>query len=265
MNSDFQNLIDHIREKSNNDTELGQSFEQISKVFFENDLIQQQQFSQIWHYKDWARLHSEYSSKDIGIDLVGELKDEDGFCAIQCKCYESNHTIAKADIDSFISASSTSDFKRLILIDTSFQNLGENAQKVINNLDKEYIRIQQNEFENSNIDWERYLNANQEIKFKRKKLLRDDQEYVVDKVLKEFETNDRGKIIMACGTGKTFTSLKIAEKMPNKGKLILFMVPSLALMSQVIRDWKNDAEKEFIAFSACSDKKVGNKKNFIIY
>ena len=39
------------------------------------------------------------------------------------------------------------------------------------------------------------------------------------------------------------------------------MVPSLSLMSQTIREWKNDSKFPFNAFSACSDKKVGKKKN----
>ena len=68
---------------------------------------------------------------------------------------------------------------------------------------------------------------------------------------------DRGKLIMACGTGKTFTGLRIAETIAGKGKRVLFMVPSLALMSQTVREWKNDCQQDFTAFSACSDTKVG--------
>ena len=59
---------------------------------------------------------------------------------------------------------------------------------------------------------------------------------------------------------KTFVSLRIAEKIAGKGKMVLYMVPSLALMSQTIREWKNDASEDFYAFSACSDKKVGKRK-----
>ena len=66
-------------------------------------------------------------------------------------------------------------------------------------------------------------------------------------------------MIMACGTGKTFTSLRIAETIAGPGKKVLYMVPSLALMSQTIREWKNDATDDFTAFSACSDIKVGKR------
>lgn len=62
-----------------------------------------------------------------------------------------------------------------------------------------------------------------------------------------------------CGTGKTFTGLRIAEALAGAGKRILFMVPSLALMSQTVREWKNDSQDVFTAFSACSDTKLGRR------
>jgi len=37
------------------------------------------------------------------------------------------------------------------------------------------------------------------------------------------------------------------------------MVPSLALMSQTVREWKNDSEDAFTAFSVCSDTRVGKR------
>ena len=259
--SSFKTAINLIREKSNNDVELGTAFEKLSKVFFENDSTQKEQYSKVWHYEDWAKLHDGYATQDIGIDLVAKLRNEEGYCAIQCKCYKSDYSISKSDLDSFISASSTQDFKRLILIDTSTQRLGKNAESVFSNLNKEYIRIQLAELEDSLIDWISFIKNEKEIRFRKKKDLRDDQLIAVKKVIEGFSNADRGKMIMACGTGKTFTSLKIAEEFAGSGKLVLYMVPSLALMSQTIREWKNDSIKSFNAFSACSDKKVGKRKD----
>ena len=261
MSSKFKNILNSYRSKANNFTEVGNYFEKLSKVYLENDPIQTQEYSEVWHYKDWAKNFHDYSSEDIGIDLVAKLKNQEGYCAIQCKSYNSDHSISKSDIDSFISASSTNDFKRIVLIDTSEKSIGKNAKKVIDNLDKEYSRIKVSSFESSPIDWDRLVNGDGEIKFLSKKELREDQELVKEKVCKGLKEQDRGKIIMACGTGKTLTSLRIAEEFAGEGKMVLFMVPSLALMSQVVREWKNDAKNEFLAFSACSDKKVGNKKS----
>ena len=125
--SSLHKALEILRNKANNDTELGKSFEKLCKIFFENDATQTQQYSKIWHYTDWAKENIEYSKVDIGIDLVAKLRNEDGFCAIQCKFYKSDHSISKSDLDSFISASSTPDFKRLVLIDTSAQLINRHA------------------------------------------------------------------------------------------------------------------------------------------
>ena len=257
----FQKVIEHLRNEASTDVELGTAFEKLVKVFLENDPTQKQEYIEVWHYKDWAKNHPEYSSIDTGIDLVAKLSNQNGYCAIQCKCYQSEHSISKADIDSFISAAATKDFKRLMLVDTSLQTLGKNASNTLSNLSQEYIRIQLKELEDSLIDWNSYIKNNGEINFRPKKQLRDDQSFVLEKVRNGFLNNDRGKIIMACGTGKTFTSLRITEDIAGEGKIALYMVPSLALMSQTIREWKNDSINEFIAFSACSDSKVGRRKS----
>ena len=139
----FKKALNLIREKSNNEQELGFAFEKICKIFFENDATQTQEYSQVWHYKDWAKQNPGYSETDIGIDLVAKLRNDEGYCAIQCKCYQSEYSISKSDIDSFVSASSTPDFTRLVLIDTSTEPLGKNSQSVFDNLSAEYVRIQQ--------------------------------------------------------------------------------------------------------------------------
>lgn len=259
MATDFHEVLTRIRDKAKNDKELGDIFEKICKIFFENDSIQKQQFSKVWHYKDWAKSRKEYSQTDIGIDLVAQIRDSNRFCAIQCKCYAPDHIISKADLDSFISASSTDDFKRLILIDTSNQDIGQNAKMVFKNLHKTYQRIQTYEFEQSRIQWLTYLNEDR-VSLLAKKELRDHQIQAVRDVKQGFKKYDRGQMIMACGTGKTFASLRIAEELTSKGKLALYIVPTLALMSQTVREWKNDCTHDFTAFSACSDIKVGKRK-----
>ena len=90
MVSSFQQAIALIREQAKNDTELGTAFEKLSKIFLEHDATQKQQYSQVWHYEDWAKEREGYSNRDIGIDLVAKIRGEDSYCAIQCKCYESS-------------------------------------------------------------------------------------------------------------------------------------------------------------------------------
>ena len=260
MASQLQQALDIIRTKGTNDTERGTAFERLVKVFLENDAIQSQEYSKVWHYREWAKERPNYTNKDIGIDLVAQIQSDGTYCAIQCKFYAPEHQITKSDLDSFISASASNDFSRLLLIDTSHQDIGRNAQAVFDNLEKQYNRIPISELEESRIDWLTYVNENR-VRLYSKKDLRDHQKLALDAVRKGFNEADRGKLIMACGTGKTFTSLRIAEDMAGKGKLVLYMVPSLALMSQTVREWKNDAIDDFTAFSACSDIKVGSRAN----
>lgn len=259
MTSNLRKVLETFREDSSTRTELGRYFERLTKIYLEHDEIQKQQFSKVWTYKDWAKEHG-YQSQDIGIDLVAQNSDGDGYCAIQCKFYHADTSIRKEDIDSFISASSSADFTRLLLVDTSSQPLGKNTQAVLDKIDKVWNRIQIEELEKSRIDWTTFVREDR-LEYHEKKELRDHQIQAIRDVKRGLSKSDRGRLIMACGTGKTFTSLRIAEDIAGNGRLVLYMVPSLALMSQTIREWKNDAERDFIAFSACSDVKVGRKSS----
>lgn len=65
---------------------------------------------------------------------------------------------------------------------------------------------------------------------------------------------------MACGTGKTFTSLKIAEEVAGKDKLVLFLVPSLNLLSQTLTEWTQQSAVPLHSFAVCSDAEVGKQR-----
>lgn len=248
-------LLEKYRTGSSNTTEQGEYFERLVRVFLENDDTQKQFFSEVFPFKQWAQAHS-WSGTDTGIDLVATLADGSGFAAIQCKFYAPNHTIQKPDIDSFIAAASNDVFTRLIIVDTTKKEFGKNTKETLDKLSKDWNRIGINELEASRIDWSQFIRTGT-VSLAQKKDLRDHQRDALTQVMKGLGEADRGKLIMACGTGKTFTGLRIAEAMAGKGKCVLFMVPSLALMSQTVREWKNDCQEDFTAFSACSDTKVG--------
>ncbi|WP_306015011.1 type ISP restriction/modification enzyme [Oceanicaulis sp. MMSF_3324] len=252
-------LLEQYRASSKNEREKGDYFERLVRVFLENDDIQKQHFSAVVPFADWAKEQG-WKNTDTGIDLVATLADGSGYAAIQCKFYAPNHVIQKPDIDSFISASSSDLFTRLIIADTTQRDFGRNTQETLNNLSKDWNRIGINDMAASRIDWSQFIRTGA-ISLAAKKTLKDHQREALKAVTEGLAEADRGKLIMACGTGKTFTSLKIAEQMGGPGKRVLFMVPSLALMSQTVREWKNDAEQEFTAFAACSDKKVGRRED----
>jgi len=251
----LQELLEIYRSSSRSEREKGDYFERLIRVFLEKDDTQRQFYSEVVTFADWAKSR-QWNSTDTGIDLVATLADGSGFAAIQCKFYAPNHVIQKPDIDSFISAASNSLFTRLIIADTTRKEFGKNAKETLDKLSKDWNRIGLNELEASRIDWTLFTRTGT-VSFAPKKVPLDHQRDAIQEVMDGLAVADRGKLIMACGTGKTFTGLRIAEALAGKGKRTLFMVPSLALMSQTVREWKKDCQEEFTAFSACSDTKVG--------
>lgn len=258
-NNNLSDILESYRDASQNEREKGDYFERLIKIFLENDAIQKQQYSEVFTFSDWAK-QTGWKGNDTGIDLVAKLSDGEGYAAIQCKFYAPNHTIQKPDIDSFISASSNDVFTRLVIADTTQKEFGRNTIQTLEKLSKDWNRIGISDLEGSRIDWSQFIRTGN-ISLAPKKQLRDHQKDALTAVTQGFEDADRGKLIMACGTGKTFTGLRIAETLAGKGKRVLFMVPSLALMSQTVREWKNDCQDDFTAFSACSDTKVGRSRD----
>lgn len=251
----LQELLDGFRDGARSEREKGDYFERLIRVFLENDDIQKQFYSKVVPFAEWAKAQG-WRKSDTGIDLVATLADGSGFAAIQCKFYAPDHAVQKPDIDSFISAASSDLFTRLIIADTTRKEFGRNAKETLDKLSKDWNRIGIDELEASRIDWSQFIRTGT-ISLAPKKELRDHQREALQAVEGGLAEADRGKLIMACGTGKTFTGLRIAEKLAGKGKRVLFMVPSLALMSQTVREWKNDCQQDFTAFSACSDVKIG--------
>ena len=177
--------------------------------------------------------------------------------AIQCKNYAQDHRISKADIDSFFTASGKSYFQHRIIVATT-DHWTENAYASLSNQNPPVAVINRSNLEHSAIDWENFA-FQKEITFKPKKKLRPHQVSALYAVRSGLKDNDRGKLIMACGTGKTFTSLKIAENIAGNGKKVLFLVPSLALLSQSLTEWTQESEYPLHCFAVCSDSDVGKQ------
>ena len=245
--------LEKISKNSESEAEKGRHFEKIAKLYLEKDKTQA--YDKVWHYKDWAKEQG-LSERDTGIDLVANHSDGSGFCAIQCKFYESKTRLNQNMLSSFIAHAGSGKFASFVIVDTTTLAFSDNLEDLLSKHERYSHRVTISELDKSNIEWDAYITEGK-IEIKDGKTPRDDQQTAIDAVITKFKTEDRGKMIMACGTGKTFTSLRIAEDMGGAGKMVLYMVPSLALMSQTVREWKYDARTEFNAFSVCSDVQVG--------
>lgn len=227
-----------------------------------------EQFTRVWMWADWPG--AEQDKRDTGIDLVAQDRETGGFCAIQCKFYEPHHTVRKEDIDSFFTASGKGVFTRRMIISTT-DKWSVHAEEALDDQQIPVTRIGLSDIANSPVEW--HLPADgidHEVRMtlREKKSPRPHQKAAIDDVFAGFAKHDRGKLIMACGTGKTFTSLKIAERLQQERAeagqgehtTVLFLVPSIALLSQSLREWSYEAEVPLRAFAVCSDAQVGKQK-----
>ncbi|HPF23407.1 MAG TPA: DEAD/DEAH box helicase family protein, partial [Hyphomonas sp.] len=253
----LREILERYREKAQNERDKGTAFEHLALAYFRHDPMQKDNYDGVWTFQEWAAGQG-LDGKDTGIDLVAKIEGEDTFCAIQCKFYDEDYRIQRGDLDSFFAASGKKHFSRRIVIDTTNGDWGANAQDLLLNQSPPVYRIGLTDLEDSPIDWSRFLQTD-EIKLEPKKKLRPHQVDALAAVREGLSEADRGKLIMACGTGKTFTGLKIAEELAGPGKKVLFMVPSLSLMSQTVREWTNDAEVDLRSFAVCSDAQVGKR------
>lgn len=256
--SDFRTLLKSFRDAAKSEREKGNYFERIAVDFIKNDPGMAQEYEDAWLFSDWAKANG-VDGRDTGIDAVAQLRDEGGYCAIQCKFYKEGHKIAKADIDSFFTASGKQPFVRRLIIDTTDAPWSGHAEEALDGQQIPTTRIGLDRLSESPINWAAYLHE-EKIEIAPKKQLRPHQQNALDCVRDGLAEADRGKLIMACGTGKTFTGLKIAEAMVGKGKSVLFLVPSLSLMSQTIREWTIDSEMPLASFAVCSDAQVGKRQ-----
>lgn len=256
MSTQLRQLLEEFRASSKTEREKGTYFERLAVAFIKADAGMQQQFEDAWLFSDWAKLHN-LSASDIGIDAVAKIQGEDSFCAIQCKFFAEGYRIQKSDIDSFLSSSQQKHFSRGIIIETTGAPWSPNAEALLDDLNITVIGLDR--LEASPIDWAAWFQR-EEVKVAEPKRLRPHQTDALECVRDGFAEADRGKLIMACGTGKTFTGLKIAEELVGAGNNVLVLVPSLALMSQTIREWTIDSQTPLRSFAVCSDAAVGKRR-----
>ncbi|MDD2734939.1 MAG: DEAD/DEAH box helicase family protein [Desulfuromonadaceae bacterium] len=218
----LKTLLDGFRTAAVTEREKGTYFEELICTYLRNEAIYHDLYSDVWTYADWATLQG-LDGRDAGIDLVVKTSGTGEFHAIQCKFYADDYRVQKSDIDSFFTASGKTHFTYRIIITTTI-HWSEHAEDALCSQQPPVSKIDLHDLENSQIDWSQYQPASPPV-LKAKKQLRPHQTSALAAVKNGLTQVDRGKLIMACGTGKTFTSLKVAESLAGAGKRVLFLVP----------------------------------------
>ncbi|RKU18479.1 damage-inducible protein [Candidatus Poribacteria bacterium] len=256
-NPGFQSVLNYIRERATSEYRKGELFERLMLTYFSEDPDYKEQFSEVYLYKDWAELQIGYDANDIGIDLVAKQQDG-GYCAIQCKCYAEDTRISKPALDSFISASASDLFTSRLIVDTGGE-WGPNALRTIDPIKDKLRVIRYSDLESSPFHWpDLSLQDPEQLTYQQRRFhLKDHQKEAFDDVINGFKASDRGKLIMACGTGKTFTALRIAEEIAGIAGRVLYLVPSISLLSQAMREWSEQRGIDHSYIGICSDTRAG--------
>lgn len=264
----FKNILEKYKNISFSERDKGERFERLIQAYLKTDPKYANLFKEVWMWNDFPQ-KVDFGGKDIGIDLVALTNDGD-YWAIQCKFYDQNSTIDKKSIDSFITTSNRTftgenlesiGFSQLLWISTT-NNWGANAEETIKNQSIPFIRLKLFDLIESPVDWEKLdQGITGELARDTQRSLKDHQKEALEKTNVYLKEKDRGKLIMACGTGKTFTSLRIAENETNGSGLILFLVPSIALLGQTLREWTAFANEPIKPICICSDSRITKKTN----
>jgi predicted helicase len=263
----FNKILDKYRRISFSERDKGERFERLMQTFLQTDPRYANLFKRVWLWNDFPGKY-DLGGQDTGIDLVALTLDGD-YWAIQCKCYQEGSIIDKPAVDSFLSTSSrvfkdenlhTIGFTNRLWISTT-NKWGPNATEAIKNQNPPVTRLNFFDLQESPVDWDKLEQGiSGELSRTPKKLIRPHQKEALDKTHEYFKTTDRGKMIMACGTGKTFISLRIAEYETNGKGLILFLVPSISLLGQALREWSSDALEPINPVCICSDPEISRQK-----
>lgn len=260
-------ILSHFRATSITEKEKGTQFERLMRAWLKTDARYAHLFEHVWLWEEFPS-RKDFGGQDTGIDLVAKTHEGD-YWAIQCKCYAEDTVIDKAAVDSFLATSSRTFTNEVTLQTTSFahrlwiattSHWSSNAEEAIQNQLPPVSRVNLYDLDHSAVDWSKIFEGLEgKAALSEKKQLREHQREALKAAHQHFLSHDRGKLIMACGTGKTFTSLKLIEQ-ELKGKgLVLFLVPSIALLGQSLNDWMGDAETPIKAVCICSDSRASRK------
>lgn len=265
----FHTIIQHIREGAYTEKDKGGRFEKIIKNYFRTSRNYASQVKDIWLWGEFP-YRSQFGGKDTGIDLVIRTVIGD-YWAVQCKCYAEGAVLDKKAVDTFLSTSGrtfVNDLgERIGFVERFFVStaaLGQNALDAMEHQQIPCHTLYSWEIgADLTIDWQKLEDDTygQSAAVKAERHLLPHQKEALLRAKEHYAAHDRGRLIMACGTGKTFTALRLAEQETEERGLILVLVPSIALVNQTLNEWNTFAKKPLAAICVCSDATASKKKN----
>ncbi len=252
-------VFDRIVSESVNKKDQGTAWERAVQFYFKNDPLYEGRFDDVWM---WADAPTNPGKQDVGIDLVARDADTGEYWAIQAKCY-TEKTLSEKDVSTFFMQATDDTYAYKVLVDTS-PRLTKNLDAYVREHDN-VIRIGLDDIKRSNLPWQDFWTHGmhltcEEVHAARERLVfepRKHQRRAIDAVKAEFDGADRTTLVMACGTGKTLTALRLAEELVPGGT-VLFLAPSISLVAQSMRDWAEQVRGRLNPYVVCSDPKASS-------
>ena len=260
---DSVDLLGMLAERYESPQARGAAFERLMLRAFQRhpDIYGPQRFKQVWRWLEWPDRQTHGYGADVGIDLVAEQTTAagGGLCAIQTKAHSSG-SIDKAAVDSFISASAGDAFTARLLVLTA--PLTPQARTMVTKAVPRCEVLHRSDLESWPVNWSECLDDPERLRFdpEARHTPKPFQSDAIAKVVAGLGEHDRGRLVLPCGTGKSVVSLWIAEQMAGIGGRVLYLVPSIALMNQTMREWarQRDTNIPHRYIGVCSDTRAGH-------
>ena len=261
--SDFYLALQSLRSEAGGPADSGRRFERLMRRAFETHPYEYgpERFEHVWLWSEWPERTAMGYGADIGIDLVAKQTPAygGGLCAIQCKNYAETHKVPTSGVDSFLAASGAEHFSSRILVVTS--DLGQAGWTKVEKASPRCEVIGPALLDSWDAPWREFLDRPDEFAFttRTRHKPRPDQREALDAVAKGYQEGSRGRLIMPCGTGKSLMAMWAAEENVGAGGTVLYLVPSIALMGQTMREWARNRGTGHVYVGVCSDKTTGRR------
>lgn len=244
--------LESYLEKMESNTDKGFVFEVFCKFYFllHKDFYQIKEVYMRHEVPDDIKQKLNLEDTDHGVDGV-ILRNDGKLIAYQAKFRTNRLSPTYSELATFWTESEHADYRLIISNSTKLPNETVRRKNQIVVLSEILDSLDSNFFVS--------LKQMAQGKIPIKGILptpRDYQQKIIDDIISSFESNSRGKLIAACGIGKTLIAKWINDKMQSNNTL--FMAPSLSLVKQTLDEWTSKSSKPFDYIAVCSDSSVIN-------
>ena len=260
----LSDVLDYMGSHERTNSQKGDLWERVCAWYLRNDPEMRQCVGEVWRWDDPE--NPLRTGHDTGIDIVAERADEPGaYWAVQCKNFDASHKVSYGDLGTFFAAAEADERYTGLVVATAGEEVSSNVEDhlltLLRNRGIASSILTPSAMGQSNVDWSLLVRDREETpeeRWARTYNPRPHQMEAIEQIQASFERHDRAKAIMACGTGKTLTALRLAEKrLEGAGcRDVLFCAPSIALVAQAMREWTNQARVPFRSLVVCSDAKA---------